>query len=98
MSRVRVLRPSTPQSFVFYKNAWTVAEARAWLAEHGFKNAGVDRKRNTLRFRQFDPSRCLRDTYGTKTWKSGSRGKSILVTMCRTARGAVRTTRKRKAA
>lgn len=105
MSRVRVLHPSSPQTFIFYKGEWTVLEAKSWLRRHGFKHADVDRKKNTYRFRQFDPSMCLRSTYGTKTWISGHdaagrtrKGKKILAVMCRRPRRAALTTRRRRAA
>ena len=105
MSRVKVLHPSAPQTFIFYKGEWTVAEAKSWLRRNGFKHGDVDRKKNTFRFRQFDPSMCLRSTYGTKTWTSTHtasgrvrRGKKILAVMCRRPRRAAITQRRRKAA
>jgi hypothetical protein len=100
--RIRVLHPSTPQSLIFYKVEWTVAQAKAWLEEHGFKHGKVDRRKNTLRFRQFDPKLCLRGTYGTKTWISRSRsGKKVLATMCRVSQRVakgLRATSRRKTA
>jgi hypothetical protein len=99
--RTRVLHPSTPQTFIFYMNEWSRMQAKRWLEEHGFKHGKVDYKKNTMRFRQFEPALCLRNSYGTKTWRSSSRGRKILATMCRVPQKvarAQRAGRKRKTA
>jgi hypothetical protein len=43
------------QSVVFDKDMFTILQAKKWLKEHGFKYGKVDKKLNTLRFRQMDP-------------------------------------------
>jgi hypothetical protein len=43
------------QSVVFDKDMFTVAQAKAWLKKHKYKYGKVDKKANTLRFRQQDP-------------------------------------------
>ena len=49
---------SETQSVVFLKDMWTVARAKAWLKQHGYKYGSVDTSPpNTIRFRQQDPRR-----------------------------------------
>jgi hypothetical protein len=52
------------QSVVFDKKHWNVKDARKWLNEHNYIASKVDRKLNTLRFRQLDP-----DDYDRSLWK-----------------------------
>lgn len=44
------------QSIVFDKSKYNVRSARKWLKENQYEDNGVDRKENTLRFRQKDPT------------------------------------------
>lgn len=57
---------------------WTAAAARAWLRAHDFNAPSPDRTTNQLRFRQFDPDRCLRDSFSTIT-EELPRGVQLLV-------------------
>jgi hypothetical protein len=43
------------QSVTFDSKRWTTKEARKWLTENNYISSKVDRKLNTLRFRQRDP-------------------------------------------
>jgi hypothetical protein len=51
------------QSVVFDKKHWTVKEAKKWLLENNYTASKVDRKLNTLRFRQIDPEQFNRDEW-----------------------------------
>lgn len=44
------------QSVVFSKDKWTTPQAKKWLKENGYISPKVDKKENTLRFRQIDPT------------------------------------------
>ncbi len=44
------------QSVIFDKSQWTVAQAKAWLKRHKFKNNNVDMKPLHIRFRQVSPT------------------------------------------
>lgn len=46
------------QSIKFDKASWTLARAKTWCSDHGFKNDKVDDTGNWYRFRQFDPAEC----------------------------------------
>lgn len=46
------------QTIIFSKDDWTVARARKWVTDHGFKDKGVDETSTSYRFRQFDPGQC----------------------------------------
>lgn len=53
--------PQRIQSFLFPKARWTVAQAQAWLREHGYKAPAPDmggESARFMRFRQFPPGRC----------------------------------------
>jgi len=69
-----------PQTFLFPKDEWNVAQAKAWLKAHAKKYGKVDAKGGHYRFRQFDPKVCRAGRYGTKVWKSG--GKEIKAVFC----------------
>ncbi len=43
------------QSIVFNKDKWTTPKAKKWLKENNYVSPKVDKKENTLRFRQKDP-------------------------------------------
>lgn len=43
------------QSVRFDKKRWSQAQASKWLAQHGYRNYGVDETQNQLRYRQYDP-------------------------------------------
>jgi len=51
------------QSIIFYRDKWTTTEAKKWLKENGYKIPGVDKKENTLRFRQLDPNLVEKDGF-----------------------------------
>ena len=44
------------QSVLFKRPSWTEQHACSWLAQNGFKNKGVDVKKDHFRFRQLTPS------------------------------------------
>ncbi|MEE8146717.1 MAG: hypothetical protein V3T24_03875 [Longimicrobiales bacterium] len=46
---------------------WSVSSAGAWLRAHDFRVPRVDRTENQLRFRQFTPTACKRDSFRTLT-------------------------------
>jgi hypothetical protein len=48
-------RVSETQSVTFDKSMWKVADAKAWLKEHGYKTPAVDVTKGKLRFRQESP-------------------------------------------
>lgn len=52
------------QSVLFSKSSWTIPKAKKWLKENNYIYSDVDKKPNTLRFRQFDP-----DTLNKNIWK-----------------------------
>jgi hypothetical protein len=52
------------QSVVFNKKYWTIPKAKKWLKENNYKCDDVDKKDNSIRFRQIDPA-----TINKKTWK-----------------------------
>lgn len=54
------------QSVLFDKQAYTVAQAKAWLKKHKMKYGKVDETENKLRFRQHDPKKGAR--YATKKY------------------------------
>jgi hypothetical protein len=55
-------KKSDIQSVIFYKRLWKKSDAAKWLKNHKFSNAKVDSTRNTLRFRQSDPTKFKRFT------------------------------------
>jgi len=75
-----------PQSFLFPKSEWTVAQAKAWLKAHGKRYGKVDAKADHLRFRQFEPRLCRAGKYGTKVRKS--KGRAVKVVFCMRKRKA----------
>lgn len=64
------------QSLIFPKKYWTLAQARKWLREHGYKSRGVDVKPTTYRFRQEDDWHFVRSSFRNLHW-----GKHILAAM-----------------
>jgi hypothetical protein len=56
---------TTTQSVTFDKSAWTVADAKRWLREHGFDAPAVDETKTQYRFRQRDPNLCQKEHYAT---------------------------------
>jgi len=50
------------------KDKWSLPQAKKWLKKHHLKT-GVDEKRNTWRFRQYDPS--LKKKYRSLTTSKG---------------------------
>lgn len=44
------------QSVLFNKKHWTIPKAKKWLKENNYLGLEVDKKENTLRFRQIDPN------------------------------------------
>ena len=44
-----------------------MSSAGAWLRAHDFRVPRVDRTENQLRFRQFTPTACKRDSFRTLT-------------------------------
>lgn len=48
-------KPSKVQSVIIPKARFTKRQARAWVAEHGFIDPGVDETDDYYRFRQMDP-------------------------------------------
>lgn len=62
---------SIVQAVAFPSDAWTAAEARAWLTAHEYEAPAVERSANYLRYRQRDPKGFVR--YVTKTIKSAGR-------------------------
>jgi hypothetical protein len=62
---------SEVQSLLFDKEKFTEAEAKAWAGDHDFKHNKVDITENKIRLRQFDPSECEKDTFGTKSMADG---------------------------
>jgi len=53
------------QSLVFNKDKFTKEEALKWAKEHNFSAAKLDEKKNTLRIRQFNASKCAPNTFET---------------------------------
>lgn len=51
------------QSVVFSKDQWTTPKAKKWLKENGYVSPKVDRKTNTLRFRQRDPDEAEKEGF-----------------------------------
>ena len=62
-----------PQSIIFNKKKWSVAEAKKWLKDNGYKFGDVDTTDNYHRFRQYEPGKNVR----TKTISFGTKGKGI---------------------
>jgi hypothetical protein len=52
------------QSVIFPRNYGAVP-AKQWLRKHKLKAPNVERTKKTLRFRQRDPSTCVRNQYAT---------------------------------
>lgn len=50
-------KPSTVQSVIIPKDRFTKRQARAWIAQHGFVDPGIDETADYYRFRQMDPDR-----------------------------------------
>lgn len=67
------------QTVVFNKSDWELKEAKDWLKEHGYKYGKVDEKKNTYRFRQFDPHYGNNWDYAYYKIKSASKGLPILL-------------------
>ncbi len=44
---------------------WTEETARRWLRAHDLRAPKADRTTNQLRFRQFPPGECRRDSFST---------------------------------
>ncbi len=63
---VRFSKRESPGS-VNSGRGWTVRSASAWLRAHDFKAAKPDITENQLRFRQFEPGSCKRDSFRTLT-------------------------------
>lgn len=55
--RVVKVNAAEVQAVAFEKKRWNVAQARAWLKRHGFKDGKRDATANYLRFRQLPPGR-----------------------------------------
>jgi hypothetical protein len=76
MSRSRITsqcpRGTIVQSVMFSRAYFrNVASARQWLRAHGFTSPKVDRTPNYLRFRQVPPSRFVKGTFRTITFRAG---------------------------
>lgn len=52
---------------VMFPGTFGVAAAKQWLRHYKLKAGKVDRRANTLRFRQMPPSKCVQGNYATKT-------------------------------
>lgn len=59
------------QTLLFDKDKFTEEEAKSWAKSHGFHAGKVDITENKIRLRQFDPSECDPNTYGTKPITDG---------------------------
>lgn len=57
------------QSVLFNKKHWTIPRAKKWLKENGYKFDDIDKKPNTLRFRQLDPDQFKRELWGYTTYR-----------------------------
>lgn len=68
------------QTIIFNKSKWDTEKASKWLRENKYKNKGVDKKENSLRFRQINPDYIERkgfNKYATKPL--GKSGISIVL-------------------
>lgn len=59
------------QTLIFYKEYFTLEEAKKWIKEHGFVDNGYDETENTYRFRQRDPEDFIQDSFRTITITTG---------------------------
>lgn len=57
--------PTRVQSILFDRERWTALDARNWLRSHGYHGLELDRKADTLRFRQIEPEFFRRGTFRT---------------------------------
>ena len=71
MTNVQGDKSSKVQSLLFDKDKFTEEQATAWSQKHGFKSSKTDVTENKIRLRQFDPSECDPNTYGTKEITDG---------------------------
>lgn len=58
-------RPTTVQTILFDRTAWTVKAAQAWLREHGYGGMAADTTDHYHRFRQRDPEAFRRGSFRT---------------------------------
>lgn len=57
--------PTRVQSILFGRERWTALDARNWLRSHGYHGLELDRKANTIQFRQIEPEFFRRGTFRT---------------------------------
>ena len=55
------------QSVLFSKKHWTIPKAKKWLKENNYVFSDIDKKPNTLRFRQLDPDQFDKDEWAYTT-------------------------------
>ncbi len=59
------------QSVIFDSKKWTIPKAKKWLSENNYISPKVDRKLNTLRFRQLNPEEYKEWSYTTHRLPDG---------------------------
>lgn len=66
---------SKVQSLIFSKDVFKdAASAKSWAKGHDFRSDKVDETENSFRLRQFDPSKCDKETFGTISITKGVQG------------------------
>lgn len=63
--------PTSVQTLIFDASLFNAKSAKSWAKAHGFSYGKVDRKENTIRFRQDDPEKYDRETFRTKRLTDG---------------------------
>ena len=71
-------RPMKVQSVMLAKSAWNTPDARNWLKDHDFKHPRADVGGNYLRYRQLEPTRCVRGSLRTVTLSIAKHIKAVV--------------------
>ncbi len=71
-------RPMKVQTVMLAKSVWYTPAAREWLKEHGFSHPRAAVGGNYLRYRQLEPTRCVRGSLRTVTLSIAKHIKAVV--------------------